>query len=142
MHRFSAKKRHKARCFAMQALYQWRLTANDPDETIGRFISEMNAQKSDTEYFRVLVAGVTNNCNQLDATFKPFLDRDINTIGPVELSILRAATYEILWHTEMPGRVIINEAIELAKIFAAEAAHKYINAVLHKVTLKARGYEV
>ena len=142
MYRFNAKKRHKARCFAMQALYQWQLTANDPDETIGRFISEMNAQKSDTEYFRVLVAGVTTHCNELDAAFKPYLDRDINAIGPVELSILRAATYEILWRAEMPGPVIINEAIELAKIFAAEEAYKYINAVLHKVTLKARGHEV
>ncbi len=142
MYQFSPKKRHRARCFALQALYQWQLTDNDPEETMIRFVHEMNARKNDTDYFRDLVRGVTNNCSRLDTVFAPYLDRDINALGPVELSILRAATYEILWRAEMPYRVVINEAVELAKTFAAEEAHKYINAVIDKVAAKERAREV
>lgn len=142
MYQFSPKKRHKARCFAVQALYQWQLTANDPGETIVHFISEMNVKKNDTEYFRNLVGGAINNCSKLDAVLKRYLDRDISALGPVELSILRTATYEILWRSETPYRVVINEAVELAKTFAAEEAYKYINAVLDKVAFKERVHEV
>ena len=142
MYPLSPKKRHKARCFAIQALYQWQLTANDPDEIILRFISEMNSKKNDTDYFRDVVRGVTGCYSKLDIAFEIYLDREINTLGPVEWSILRLATYEILWRPEVPYRVVINEAVELAKIFAAESAHKYINAVIDKVAVQARSNEV
>ena len=142
MQHFNPKKRHKARCFAVQAIYQWQLTGNDIDEVVLYFVSDMNTKKNDVDYFRQLVHEVANHSNELDAEFSPYLDRPIDELGPIELAILRLSTYEMMYCLELPYKVAINEAVELGKTFAAKDAHKYINAVLDKVALKARALEV
>ena len=135
------RKRHRARSFAVQALYQWQLTGNDVEQIVLHFLNEMNYKKSDTEYFRQLVYAVVQQVSDLDAIFVPYLDRPLDELGPVELAILRLSTYEMLACLELPYKVVINEAVELAKTFAAAAAHKYINAVMDRVSLKLRHLE-
>ena len=142
MDHFHPKKRHRTRCFAVQALYQWQLTDNDIDEILLRFLGEMNAKKNDTEYFRQLLRSISRMRDDLDTLFIPHLDRPIAELGPVELAILRLSTYEMSACLELPYRVVINEAVELAKTFAAAEAYKYINAVMDKVALQLRYPEV
>ena len=142
MQAISPRKRHKARCFALQALYQWQLTGNDIDEIVLRFVGEMNEKKTDVHYFRQLTHEIVQQIPSLDAEFSPYLDRSLEELGPIELAILRLSTYEMLHCPELPYKVVLNEAIELAKTFAAEDAHKYINAVLDKVAAKQRHLEV
>ncbi len=142
MQHINPRKRHKARCFALQALYQWQLTGNDIDEIVLRFISEMNQKKTDIHYFRQLVHEIVQQTPSLDTTFAAYLDRSLDALGPIELAILRLSTYEMIACPDLPYKVVLNEAIELAKTFAAEDAHKYINAILDKVAVKLRHLEV
>lgn len=142
MNQLSPRKRHKARCFALQALYQWQLTGNDVDEIVLQFIDQMNEKKTDVDYFRQLVYEIVQQIPSLNTEFSPYLDRSLDDLGPIVLAILRLSTYEMIYCPELPYKVVLNEAIELAKKFAAEDAHKYINAVLDKVAAKQRSVEV
>lgn len=139
--RFSPKKRHKARQFVLQALYQWQLTGNDVGEIILTFCVEINANKTDVDYFVELMRNIPVRITELDQTMTPFLDRPQNELGPVELAILRIATYELLYCAEIPYKVIINEAIELGKTFGPEDSFKFINSVLDKVAVQSRSVE-
>jgi N utilization substance protein B len=85
-----------------------------------------------------LITGVVNNVTQLDEQITPHLDRSITAINPVELAILRLATYELIYRLDIPYKVIINEALKLAKVFGAKTSFKYINGVLDKI--KRRGH--
>ena len=102
----------------------------------------MNIKKTDTEYFQTLLRAIPMQATKLDALFTPYLDRAIDDIGPIELSILRIASYELQYGIEIPYRVIINEAIELAKTFGPEESYKYINSILDKVAEKSRSIEI
>lgn len=126
--------RRKARRLALQAIYQWQ---HNPSENIeSQFRKECNPKKVDVEYFSELVNGVINNTAKLDEQMLPFLDRPIKAINPVELAILRIAIYELVYRSEVPYKVIINEALEAAKVFGAEQGFKYINGILDKVVKK------
>lgn len=128
--------RRKARRLALQAIYQWQ---HNPSENIeSQFRKECNPKKVDVEYFSELVNGVTNNADNLDEQMLPFLDRSIKEINPVELAILRIAIYELIYRSDVPYKVIINEALEAAKVFGAEQGFKYINGILDKVVKKTR----
>lgn len=102
----------------------------------------MNPKKSDVDYFQALLRAIPKQASQLDVLFEPYLDRPLNEIGPIELTILRIASYELQYSLEIPYRVIINEAIELAKTFGPEDSYKYINSILDKVAEKSRSIEV
>ena len=105
-------------------------------------MKNMNIKKTDTEYFQTLLRAIPMQATKLDALFTPYLDRAIDDIGPIELSILRIASYELQYGIEIPYRVIINEAIELAKTFGPEESYKYINSILDKVAEKSRSIEI
>jgi N utilization substance protein B len=137
----SPKKRHKARNFAVQALYQWQLTGDDVAEITLQFLVEMNPKKCDGDYFRQLMSGVAQNSTTLDEYFTPHLDRALNDVGPVERAILRLAAYELASCLEIPYKVAINEAVELAKIFGPEGSYKYINGVVDKMATALRPIE-
>ena len=92
----------------------------------------------DMDYFRELLSGVAGHVNKLDATFSPYLSRKLEDLDMVDKAILRLATFELLFRKDVPYRVVINEGIELAKAFAAEDSHKFVNGVLDKV-VKAFG---
>ena len=125
--------RHRAREAAVQALYQWQLTNNSPVDIEDHFILDHDMHKVDIDYFHYLVQEIPSHLHELDDHLAPYLDRPIGDVDPVERAILRIGTYEFEFHPEIPYRVILNEAVELAKTFGAEHGHRYVNAVLDKV---------
>ena len=139
--KINSNQRHRARSFAMQAIYQWELSGEEVNVVILQFLTQMNPKKTDVDYFRELVLGVILNSSALDAIFIADLDRELDALGPIELAILRLAIFELQDKIEVPYKVVINEAIELAKTFAAVDSHKYINGVLDRIVPTLRAAE-
>jgi len=137
-----SRKRSRARHLAVQALYQWQMTGQDVGDVVGQFLASQDGAKFEVDYFRDLLRGIAIDLNALDAWLQPHVDRPIAQIDPVERAILRLGTYELAHHPEVPYRVVINEAVELAKVFGAEEGHKYVNGVLDKVARTLRSAEV
>lgn len=138
----SGGSRNRARQAAVQALYQWQLTQQPPDQIESHFINDHELNGVDLEYFHHLVREVPRHLHELDDHLIPHLDRDIEEVDPVERAILRIGVFELEFHPEIPYKVVLNEAIELTKTFGAEHGHKYINAVLDKVAVHLRTGEV
>ncbi|HEX9626758.1 MAG TPA: transcription antitermination factor NusB [Acidiferrobacterales bacterium] len=134
--------RNKARRAAVQALYQWQLTEQPPDQIETHFINDHELSGVDLEYFHELVREIPRHLHELDDHLLPHLDRDIGEVDPVERAILRIGAFEFEFRPEIPYKVVLNEAVELAKTFGAEHGHKYVNAVLDKVAAKLRANEV
>jgi transcription antitermination protein NusB len=134
--------RHRARRAAVQAIYQWQLTEQPPDDIENHFIHDHDMNNVDVVYFHQLVREVPLHLHELDDHLIPHLDRDVGEVDPVERAILRIGAYEMEFCPEIPYRVILNEAVELAKIFGAEHGHKYVNAVLDRVAIELRAGEV
>jgi len=132
-----AKSRGIARKMAMQAIYQWQMTADDVVDIENQFIEENDMSKVDKDYFSELLFKISSS-NDLDAILEKYMDRKINMVDPVERSILRIACYELKLRLDVPYKVVINEAISLTKIFCAEQSHKFVNAVLDKVAKELR----
>ncbi len=137
-----SRKRSKARSHAVQALYQWQLTRHSLSEIYDQFLSEIDLRKVEISYFKELLFGVPTHLQAIDEQLKPLLDRAIDSVDPVERAILRLGTYELLHHPEIPYRVILNEAIELAKVFGAEQGHRYVNGVLDRLAKQLRQAEI
>ena len=134
--------RRKARKLAVQALYQWLIAQSPMAEIEAQFLSKENLHETDLDYFSDLIRGVESHIDQLDQCFKPFLDRSMESLDPVELCVLRLATYEFVYRPEIPFRIILNEALELAKIFGSTDGFKFVNGVLNKVARQLRTHEV
>ncbi|MDH5183619.1 MAG: transcription antitermination factor NusB [Gammaproteobacteria bacterium] len=137
-----SKARHKARSRAVQAIYQWQLSGNNVREVEEYFLAEQNMKKTDMELFSELLHGVPANLTELDEAITPILDRPLDEVDPVEKAILRLGCFEMMKKPDVPYRVVINEAVELAKEFGAEDGHKYINSILDRLALRLRGDEV
>lgn len=125
--------RHKARHFAMQAIYQWQMTAQNPGEIEKQFLEDQPVKGSDLDYMHDLIQGVVENVEHLDEVFAPFLSRPLEDLDQVDKAILRLGTFELLYRQDVPYKVVINEAIMLAKEFAEQDSHKFVNGVLDKV---------
>ncbi|CRY83177.1 transcription antitermination factor NusB [Yersinia intermedia] len=130
--------RRRARECAVQALYSWQLSKNDIADVELQFLSEQDVKDVDISYFRELLSGVAVNATSLDALMVPFLSRQLEELGQVERAILRIALFELSKRDDVPYKVAINEAIELAKTFGAEDSHKFVNGVLDKVAPTVR----
>jgi N utilization substance protein B len=130
-----------ARRSAVQALYQWQLTGLDLSEIERQFHEEHGLGKAEVEYFKELLHGVPTRLDRIDPAIGEFADRPVPDIDPVERAILRLGGYELLFRPDIPYRVIINEAINLAKDFGATKSHKYINGILDRVARKHRSAE-
>lgn len=159
-------RRSEARRYAVLALYQWQLSGQSPAEIAGHFFDDpawmeavadgmiedrreqqrsttvISARPYDHQLFNSLLRGVPERSDEIDDALRGNLDRSLQSLDPVERSILRIGTYELLFSLELPARVIINEAVELAKAFGAEQGHRYVNAVLDRVARKARTNEL
>lgn len=133
--------RRKARRFALQALYQWQIAQTRVGEIELQFREDNDLSKVDTDYFHELLHGVPANLTDIDGTLRPVLDRPLEEVDPIERALLRLATYEFLHRLDVPYRVVINEALELAKTFGAEEGFKYVNGVLDKVARTTRKAE-
>lgn len=137
-----SKARSRARQRAVQALYQWQLTAQNLGEIESQFLEEREMGKADLEFFHELLHEVPAHLDELDNQLTPLLDRPLPQVDPVERAILRMGCYELNFRLETPYRVVINEAVELAKTFGGEQGHKYVNSVLDKVARQVRATEV
>jgi N utilization substance protein B len=140
--KFNPHARRKARRLLVQALYQWQLA----DHTIAvineQFAANDGMAKIDAPYFQELLQAIPPKCAELDAALAPFLDRPVAELDPVELTILRIGAYELAEQLGIPYRVVINEAIDLAKMFGALDGHKYINGVLDRLARNLRAAEM
>lgn len=133
--------KHYSRCCVVQALYQWQHTQDNPAEIINQFIAEKHLQQADRKYFKKLLLGVIAEQPALDALITPHLDREFSALTPVELAILRLAAYELAHCLEVPYKVVINEALEIAKDYGADQSYKYVNAILDALVNQVRSYE-
>lgn len=136
-----ARARAKARRLALQGLYQWQLSGAAAPDVIAELNASQNVKDVDLEYFEALLRGVTAGSGDLQALFQPHLDRPAEQVDPIERGILLIGTFELKDRIDVPYRVVLNEAVELAKDFGAEDSHKYINAVLDKTAAGLRQAE-
>lgn len=133
--------RSRARRRALQATYAWEISHTPMAQVIAQFEHEQEMAIADLAYFRDLLLGLEANCAQLDARLRPYLDREIEQVDPIERAVLRLATYELLHRLDVPYRVVINEAIEVTKRFGADFGHTYVNGVLDKAAAEWRPAE-
>ncbi|MFA9487769.1 MULTISPECIES: transcription antitermination factor NusB [unclassified Mannheimia] len=125
--------RRRARECAVQAIYSWYISKNTVEEVELAFIADQDMKGVDMPYFRTLFRGVVDNVEAIDEALRPFLDRKEDDIDPIERSILRLSGYELKFQDDVPFRVVINEGIEVAKVFGSDDSHKYINGILDKL---------
>jgi len=134
--RFESRRRARRR--ALQALYQWHLTGLDVGEILAQFHEEQDFSNVDDELFIRLVRKVSNEQAAIDEKIAPFLDRPLNQLDVIEHVILSIGAYELLHSIEVPHQVVIDEAINLAKLFGAEQGHSFVNGVLDKAARQWR----
>jgi N utilization substance protein B len=139
--RVQAAHRTRARRLALQALYQWDLSGNDLSAIEVQFHEDEDFSRVDRAYFHELLHQVPARLDEVEQSFVSYLDRPLAEIDPVERALLRMAAYELLVRIDVPYRVVINEAVNLAKKFGAEQAHKYINGVLDQAARELRPVE-
>ncbi|MEO7917142.1 MAG: transcription antitermination factor NusB [Dokdonella sp.] len=133
--------RSRARRRALQALYAWQVSGNRMVNVIEEFRHEQDMEIADIEYFEGLLRGVEEHLAELDAGMKPFLDREVAEVDPIERAGLRIAAFELKYRPDVPYRVVLNEAIEVSKRFGAEHGHSYVNGVLDKLAASWRPAE-
>ena len=135
-------RRRKARHYALQALYQWYMAAASPRDIEAEFRTDYDFGAVDLEYFQALLRGVAAAAEELDACYAPLLDRKLEELDPIERSLLRMGCFELRERIDVPYRVVINEAVALARKFGAADSYKYINGVLDGLARELRGVEV
>jgi N utilization substance protein B len=133
--------RRRARRAAVQAVYQWQMTAADAHAVEQEFLESGALRKADEEFFRALLRGVMFGSEALDELLTPLLDRRVAELDKVELALLRLGAYELKERQDVPFRVVIDEYVGLAKVFGAEDSFKYINGVLDRLAVPLRPLE-
>ena len=126
----------------MQALYQWELTGQLGAGIEDSFLNDWGQEGVDQEYFKQLVQGILKYTAELDRVLTKCLDRDLASVDPIERTVLRIGTYELQFRPEIPVRVVLNEAIELARVFGAEEGYRFVNGVLDQCQKLCRGSEL
>ena len=134
--------RRLAREFAVQGLYEWLLSGNDVRAIEHRLAEVRSFDKADRALLDSILNGVIREANDLDARLAPYLDRPVAALSPVEHAVLLVGAYELVHRIETPYRVVINEAVELAKVYGGTDGHKYVNGVLDRLAAQARAIEV
>ncbi len=133
--------RRRAREFALQALYQWLVNESPADALLAQLREQKDFAKADAALVESLLRGVVADADGLRALITPYLDRPVKELSPVEHALLLLAACELRDQVETPYRVIINEAVELAKSFGGTDGHKYVNGVLDKLAAELRPTE-
>lgn len=134
--------KRRARKLAVQALYQWSMSGHERSEIETQFRVANNMDKVDSAYFCRLLYGVPERITEIESAIEPFLDRPMTTLNPVELAVLRLGTYELLFCLEIPYRVVLDEAISLAREFGSQDGHRYVNGVLNGLARQVRAIEI
>lgn len=141
----SQANRTATRRLLVQMLYQWQLTQHDLADLLEAAVANPHTAetyaKADQDYFRDVLRSVIQDTAKLKAGLDPLLDRPLIQLDPIERSILYMGACELSEHMNVPYKVVINEAVELAKQFGAEQSHKFINGVLDRFAQQARAFE-
>jgi N utilization substance protein B len=137
----SSGARTVSRKLALQALYRWQLNSCEWQDLIQEFASDPDMPRADAEYFQALISGICATRDELDAAFTPLLDRAPKFLDPIEHAVLLIGGYELQHRPEVPFRVVINEAVGLARRFGATDGHKFINGVLDRAAHLWRSQE-
>jgi N utilization substance protein B len=132
--------RQKARRMLLQALYQWEMARAPVNEILAEFLVYYQG-KIDRDFFKEVFPQVVAHAPALDEKMAPWLDRELSALDPIELSLLRLGMYELTHRIDIPYKVVINEAVELAKVFGATDSYKYINGVLDRASKDLRALE-
>ncbi len=133
--------RRRSREFAVQGLYQWLVSREDAGAVEAHVTEAPEFAKADREHFQALLHGVIRAIDELHAAIEPHIDRRIAELSPVEHATLLLGAYELARHPEIPYRVVINEAVEVAKTFGGTDGYKYVNGVLDRVAGRLRPTE-
>ena len=136
------KKRKHARDKALQALYQWQLSGEELDWIRDHYQQEQGVASGDEAYFLELLYQIPSMVDALDSRYRKYVEHFEDHIDPIETNILRIATYELENHPEIPYKVVINEAINLARVYGADDSHKFVNGVLDPLCAELRKSEV
>lgn len=138
----SKASRRRAREFALQGIYQWLLSGNSLSGIEEHIAQSTGYDKADRELLITLLRGTLGNAPDLENEFAAYLHRAVHELSPVERAILLLGTFELKHCVETPYRVIINEAIELAKNFGGTDGHRFVNGVLDKLAGQLRKDEI
>jgi N utilization substance protein B len=130
--------RRRSREFAVQGLYSWLLSRASESDIEKQFADAQGFDKADRAFFSELLTGTIQSAPELDVLLEPMLDRKPGELSPVEHAILLMAAHELKSSALVPYRVVINEAVELAKSFGGTDGHKYVNGVLDKLARSMR----
>ena len=133
--------RRRSREFALQAIYAWQMSGATYPDLMLQLAGAKGFDKADEAYLRALVTGVIGEGEALREAIEPHLDRPWASLSPVERGILLIAGYELRFTPEVPYRVIINEAVEIAKVYGGTDGHKYVNGVLDRAARTVRPEE-
>ena len=132
------KQRSRARL--VQALYQWLVSGENIKQIEQQFLNQKEGKISKA-FFSNLLLNIPKNIAALEDIIHPTLDRDIGELGPTEKAILYLGVYELMFQPEVPYKVVINEAVELAKLYGAEGSFKLVNSSLDKIAPELRAVE-
>ncbi len=132
------KQRSRAR--VVQAIYQWLLSGEDIKKIEQQFLNQKEGKISKA-FFSNLLLNIPKNIAMLEDIILPSLDRSVDELGPTEKAILYLGVYELKFQLEVPYRVVINEAVELAKLYGAEGSFKLVNSSLDKIAPDLRSLE-
>jgi len=138
----SKSPRRRAREFVIQGLYQWQVGGQDAAAIQVQAEGVAGFDKADRELYDTLLVEARQNAEALQLDLVPYIDRTWNEVSPIERCILLLGACELRLHPETPYRVIINEAIELAKTFGGIDGHKFVNGVLDKLAAVLRAAEI
>ena len=133
------KQRSRAR--VVQALYQWLTSGGEIVQIEQQFLNQKEGKISKS-FFSNLILNIPKNISVLDEIIEPSLDRDFSELGPTEKAVMYLAVYELKFQPEVPYKVVINEAVRLARLFGAEGAYKLINTSLDKIAKELRLLEL
>jgi len=134
--------RRRARELALQGLYEWLLSRADAGAVDAHVREQEGFDKCDREHFELLLHGTIREAAAIDAALAAHIDRKVELLSPIEHAALMIGAFELMRCIEIPYKVAINEAVELAKSFGGTDGHKYVNGVLDKAAGELRATEV
>ena len=135
-------RRRAARELALQALYQLHMNGDTVSNVEAQFLTDQDFKHADKRLFGKILRGVSLQTATLDAMVAEHLDRELDDLDPIERNILRMGAFELSDSVAVPYRVVINECVELGKVFGATDGHKYVNGILDKLAAQCRQIEV
>jgi N utilization substance protein B len=134
--------RRRAREVALQGLYEWLISGSEAGVIEAHMREQEGFDKADSAHFDALLHGCINEAADLDGVLARHVDRKTTELSPIEHAVLMIGAYELKHCMDVPYKVAINEAVELAKSFGGTDGHKYVNGVLDKAALDLRPAEV